>query len=246
MEVPKGVRVACVTGVSRGLGAALAAELLARDFDVVGLGRGAAAALGGARFRLVRVDLADPDAVATAARATFGGIAAGAAAYAVLVNNAAVAGPVGPLGTLDARDIAASLATNVVAPLILADEFVRALAGRTRLRIVNVSSGAAARALPGCAAYCVAKAGLEMIAPVAAAERAPGVEAVSVRPGVVDTPMQDFMRSQPARALPVVDVFRAFHAQGALQAPGAAARRIVDRAVLSDVASGTTVSIDAP
>jgi NAD(P)-dependent dehydrogenase (short-subunit alcohol dehydrogenase family) len=53
------MHAAIVTGVSRGLGAALAAALLARDFTVLGIGRSSHSDLGGARYTLVRFDLAD-------------------------------------------------------------------------------------------------------------------------------------------------------------------------------------------
>lgn len=50
---------AIVTGVSRGLGAAPAAELLEREFTVVGIGRASDSALIQERYRFVQFDLAD-------------------------------------------------------------------------------------------------------------------------------------------------------------------------------------------
>ena len=236
------LRIACVTGVSRGLGVAMAADLLGRGWEVVGLGRSADPALAGERFRLVAVDLAHLNALEQVAVATFADVAARRPARAVLVNNAAVAGPTGLVGRLSADEIAVSLAVNLAAPLILANAFVRALAGTVPARVVNVSSGAAANPLPGCVAYCVGKAGLEMIAQVIAAERPAGVEAVTIRPGIIDTPMQVYMRTREREALPVADMFQGFHASGSLQSPGETARRIVDHVVLADVADGALLS----
>ena len=234
--------VACVTGVSRGLGAALAAELLQRGWEVVGLGRRADAALAGPRFRLVVTDLADLGPLDGLARSTFEDLAALAPTRAVLVNNAAVAGPVGALGTLEARELADALAVNLAAPLLLANAFVRAFAGRCASRVIHVSSGLAVRALPAAGAYCVAKAGLEMAAAVGAAEAPQDVVTVVVRPGIVDTPMQSFLRSQPAARLPDVAIFADFHASGRLQTAQATARWLADRAVEGDVANGTVLS----
>ena len=53
------MHTAIVTGVSRGLGAALAAALLERDFAVLGVGRGSHPRLTGERYRFARFDLAD-------------------------------------------------------------------------------------------------------------------------------------------------------------------------------------------
>ena len=240
--VDEPLRIACVSGVSRGLGVAIAAELLGRGWEVVGLGRSADPALAGKRFRLAVADLAHLNVLDAVAAATFADVAMRRPARAVLVNNAAVAGPTGLVGRLSADEIAVSLAINLAAPLILANAFVRALAGAVPARVVNLSSGAAASPLPGCVAYCVGKAGLEMIAPVIAAERPAGVEAVTIRPGIVDTPMQAYMRTREREALPIADVFQGFHASGSLQTPGETARRIVEHVVLADVPDGTLLS----
>ena len=145
---------------------------------------------------------------------------------------------------LDAARIAQSLAVNLTAPVVLADLFLHTFADdRIARRIVNVSSGAAQSPLPGEALYCVAKAGLEMLTRMLAAE-APGgrLRAITLRPGVIDTPMQAFARSQPKDLLPSVDLFVGFHGSGQLVAPAAVARKVVDRLVLADVEHGRTYS----
>jgi NAD(P)-dependent dehydrogenase (short-subunit alcohol dehydrogenase family) len=235
-------KVACITGVSRGLGAALARDLLERGWDVVGLGRSADPSLAGARFGLVPADLADVGALEGIALRAFGEIAAREPAEVVLLNNAAAVDPVGPLGALEGAGIAASLAVNLVAPVILANAFVRAFAGRVPGRVINVSSGLAARALPGAGLYCVAKAGLEMLTAVVAAEAPTGVAAASVRPGIIDTPMQASLRRMTPDRLPPVAVFRDFHEQGRLQTPAETARFIVERMVLARVEDGAVIS----
>ena len=53
------MQAAIVTGVSRGLGAALASELLERGFTVLGIGRASNPALKGASYAFVRFDLAE-------------------------------------------------------------------------------------------------------------------------------------------------------------------------------------------
>jgi benzil reductase ((S)-benzoin forming) len=91
--------------------------------------------------------------------------------------------------------------------------------------------------------YCIAKAGLEMLTRTLAAEHAsPRFRAISLRPGVMDTTMQSFARTQPNERLPSVDLFKGFHAGGQLVAPDVVARKTVDRLVLAPVDHGRTYS----
>ena len=96
------MKAAIVTGVSRGLGESLAAALLARGFAVTGIGRASAERLGGEQYRFVRCDLAQVAAIEPTLAPVFGEIAAARPRSVCLINNAAVAGPVGALGTFDA------------------------------------------------------------------------------------------------------------------------------------------------
>lgn len=239
-------RIAVVTGVSKGIGEALATRLIERGFEVLGIGRSAPTGLASARFSFVRADLRDAKGLPALVDPLFDAVAARQPTFAVLVNNAADAAPIGAFGTLSPEHIAGAIAVNLTAPLVLANAFLRALHGtHARVRVINVSSGAAARALPGAGVYCVAKAGLEMLAPVIAAEAGGGrAEAVTIRPGIVDTPMQAFMRSQDRERLPEVGLFEAFHANGRLAPPEEVASRIVARLIDAPVDRGRTYSID--
>ena len=237
-----GDRVAVVTGVSKGLGAALADVLVARGFEVVGVGRSASRTHPS--LRLVAADLRDVRAAHDAVDRLFAEIAARRPAAIAVINNAAVAGPAGTIDALDVEGVAEALAVNLHAPMIVAGAFLRAFGrGSGDRRLLNVSSGAAAHAIPGIGTYCIAKAGLEMLTSVVAAEYgAHGVIAVTIRPGVIDTPMQVFARSQTREALPSIDMFRGFHDSGQLQPPDATAARIVDRLVIGSVENGRTYS----
>jgi NAD(P)-dependent dehydrogenase (short-subunit alcohol dehydrogenase family) len=62
--------------------------------------------------------------------------------------------------------------------------------------VINITSGAAHRALEGWSAYCCAKAGLAMLTSALALENAPsGVRVFGLAPGVVDTDMQVTIRA---------------------------------------------------
>jgi len=108
-------------------------------------------------------------------------------------------------------------------------------------RIVNVSSGAADSTLAGESLYCIAKAGLEMLTRTLAAEHgSERFRAITVRPGIIDTEMQTFARSQSKEKLPSVDLFKDFYTSGSLVPPDVVARKIVARLVIAPVDQGRT------
>ena len=235
------MHAAIVTGVSRGLGEALASELLAQGATVVGIGRTASARHCGPRYKHVSCDLARPSLVAAAVLPALREVAALKPEHVTLINNAAVPTPVGIVGKLDAAEIEAALATNVTAPLVLADLFLRAFPDSVPRRIINVSSGAAQTAVAGSAAYCMSKAALEMLTRSIVADGAGRtVECISLRPGIFETGMQQYMRSRDPAEFPSVALFRGFKEQGMLKDPADVARAIVTKLVLGPVDNGRT------
>jgi NAD(P)-dependent dehydrogenase (short-subunit alcohol dehydrogenase family) len=244
LERGLGEQAAIVTGVSRGLGAALAADLLERGFRVVGIGRTGNSALRRDRYEFVQFDLSDTSRIDATLAPPLEALRQRQLASVCLVNNAGTVDAVGTLGRLAATEIASALAVNVAAPVALTNLFCRVFAdaGIPR-RVINVSSGAAQKALEGEAVYCVAKAGLEMLTQALAAEQdGRNFRAITVRPGVMDTDMQLFARSQPPDVLPSVELFKEFHRQGSLVAPALVASKIASRLVLGEVEHGGTYS----
>jgi NAD(P)-dependent dehydrogenase (short-subunit alcohol dehydrogenase family) len=235
------MRAAIVTGVSRGLGEALAADMLSRGFTVLGIGRAASAKLTGERFRFAQCDLAEPAAIASHAGSAFAALAREPLESVALVNNAAVAGPIATIGDVDVAAAARALAINVVAPLALADLFCRTFTDdRVDRRIVNISSGSAAHALAGGGVYSIGKAAIEMLTAAIAAEHAErSFRCVALRPGIFETDMQREMRAQDPARFPSVALFRGFKEQGLLKDPADVASAIVDRMLLrADVEHG--------
>jgi benzil reductase ((S)-benzoin forming) len=240
-----GEHAAIVTGVSRGLGAAVAAELLERGFTVVGIGRASNPALLGQRYEFVHFDLADSAGIDTALAPTLEALNERRPASVCLLNNAA-GGSVGILGRLAASEITSELTVNLAAAVALANLFCRIFAdAHITRRVISVSSGAAQTPLPGMAVYCVAKAGIEMLTRALAAEQqAPTFRVIAVRPGVMDTDMQTHVRSQPPDVLPCVELFKRFHREGQLIAPAVVASKIVTRLIVGDVEHGRTYSYE--
>lgn len=233
-----------ITGVSQGLGEALAFDLLARGAHVLGIGRRSSARLANARYRFVSCDLAQAPMLPDMLEPAFAAIASAQPSSVCLINNAATLDPVGVLGTIEADEIMTAIAVNLAASVVLASLYCGVFTDdAVERRIVNVSSGAAQRAIPGEGLYCIGKAGLEMLTLMLAAEHAsPRFRAISLRPGVIDTAMQSYARAQPEATLPSVDLFKGFHADGQLVPADTVARKVVERLVLAPVESGRTYS----
>lgn len=236
------MRYVIVTGVSQGLGEALAVELLTRGAQVLGIGRRSSERLANGHYRFVRCDLADASMLPALIEPALDAIAAQAPQQVCLINNAATLEPVGVIGTTEADHIARSISVNLTAPIVLASLFCRVFASdAVERRIINVSSGAAQSAISGEALYCIAKAGLEMLTRTIAAERpSRNFRVITLRPGVIDTAMQSFARSQQKERMPSVDIFKGFHAGGQLVPPDVVARKVADRLVQGPIEHGRT------
>lgn len=231
------MKVAIVTGHTRGLGAAIAERLLEEGVNVVGVARGSNAALEerfGQRLRQTRMDLSDLSGVQ---RWVDGGHLArclDGAAVAYLVNNAGLLEPVGPLEVQGQEAIANAVAVNVAAALMLAAGFARATSQLADRRILHVSSGAGSDPYAGWSVYCATKAALDHHARAVALDRSPGLRIAAVAPGVVDTDMQAIIRDTDADRFPTRERFVRLHEEGRLRTPADAARSIVDRLLSAD------------
>jgi benzil reductase ((S)-benzoin forming) len=214
---------AVLTGHSRGLGAAIAAELAGRGIPVLALARHQGADMPG--VTQVALDLSDTNALsAWLAGGTLQAFLAGADT-ALLVNNAGMLQPVGPLSSHAPADVARAISLNVAAPLMLAAA-VAAVDAAER-RVLHVSSGAGRNAYPGWAIYCASKAALDHHARAAALDQADGLRIVSLAPGVIDTDMQAQIRATDVEHFPLRDQFQALKANGALASPADCAQRLV-------------------
>lgn len=217
---------AIVTGHTKGLGAAVAAELMDRGIPVLGLARSRSAGAASSLLAEIEVDLSDG-----AALAAF--VAGGAlrdwladAGTTLLVNNAGVVGPVGPLAEQDPLAALRAVTLNVAAPLALAAAAVQASTGERR--ILHVSSGAGRNAYPGWSVYCATKAALDRHAEAVLQDGDPSVRCTSLAPGVIDTGMQAEIRATPESRFPMKERFVQLKQEGALASPDDCARKLVD------------------
>lgn len=157
------LKTVLVTGVSRGLGLAIADRLLADGgYKVVGLSRSLSdeyqALVERSEGRVVfrAFDVGDTEAipaVVSETSKTYGRI------YG-LVNNAGI-GTDGVLATMHKTDIEQVLRVNLTGPITFAKYVSRMMLARREGRIINISSIIASTGFHGLSVYAASKAGLE-------------------------------------------------------------------------------------
>jgi NAD(P)-dependent dehydrogenase (short-subunit alcohol dehydrogenase family) len=125
---------------------------------------------------------------------------------AIFIHNAFYPTTPGFVWETDGLEYAKSIQANGAAPLILGEMFLRAIEPGYESGLVLMSSAAARHPFEGNAAYCAAKAGVEMWVRVVRRElerRGRKTWVVAVRPGFVDTPTTRMNAEQPADTYPV-------------------------------------------
>jgi NAD(P)-dependent dehydrogenase (short-subunit alcohol dehydrogenase family) len=220
-------RRALVTGGGRGIGAAVARALATEGATVTVAARSrrevedVAGDIGG---RAVVLDVADAAAV-TAAMAEIGDLD-------VVVVNAGVVWPLRRFAETDIGEWEHAVAVNLLGAARVVRAVLPGMLERGWGRIVTVSSGAASPpGMPSASAYSTSKAALDMFTLHLANEvDATGVTVNAVRPGVVDTDMQEFMRSLPREQVgeQFHERFHGLHERGELLAAEDAAGFLVE------------------
>ncbi len=149
-----------------------------------------------------------------------------------LIHNAAVLQPVKPLMDMNLAEWRDHQAVNVEGPLFLTQTLLPHLKDG---RILHISSGAAHHAYQGWGAYCTSKAALYMIYQVLKDElKKHNIRIGSIRPGIVDTPMQDEVRAANPDVFPELQRFVKLKNSDQLIKPQAVADFIFDFITTSD------------
>jgi benzil reductase ((S)-benzoin forming) len=216
-----------LTGSSKGLGRALVKQLLeANNTFVIGISREAVDE--GDRYTHISLDLADIDQIVARIDEIF---PEGDFKSVTLINNAGWIGEIVPLGMLDPKGIRNIHLINVVAPAVLMNAFASKYGGiAAQKTVVNISSGAASKAVDGWSGYCASKAALNQLSLVAQKEAdlyRNGIRYIALSPGVVDTPMQDSIRSASRENFSQWEKFRDLKVAGNLSTPEAPAGKVI-------------------
>ena len=180
-----------ITGASRGIGAAAARAFAAAGANVALLARGTGAIADlageiGPRALAIPCDVANWTEMARAVQATvdaFGSLD-------VLVGNAGVIEPIGPLAEVDPEGWSTVIDVNVKGVFHGMRAVLPLMQAQGSGTVITISSGAAHRPLPGWSAYCTSKAAAKMLTDAAHAEHGETLRVMGLSPGTVATQMQ--------------------------------------------------------
>jgi NAD(P)-dependent dehydrogenase (short-subunit alcohol dehydrogenase family) len=245
-----------LTGASRGMGLAMARQLLAAGHDLLCLSRKPDDSLTAEAARLGRhleqwpQDLARSDGAAARMDTWLEAKGQQGLASVNLVNNAGIIPRIAPLEDIPLTDLRDALRVDLEAPMLLANAFLSATAAWTvRRRILNISSGLGRRAMASQAVYCAGKAGMDMFSRCVALEQATlpnGARICSLAPGVIDTDMQVHLRGADADLFPDRGNFVGMKERGVLSSPEEAAARVLAYLDREDFGSNPVADVRDP
>ena len=192
-------RSAIVTGASQGLGVAIAEAYVAQGASVMLCARSAgllgevgdrlrATARPGQQVAVFVADVSktdDVDRLVEATVETFGGVD-------VLVNNAGVYGPMGPLEDVDWAEWVDATLINILGTVYPCRAVIPAMRKRGGGKIVNLSGGGATNPMPRVTAYATSKAAVVRFTESMALElKADRIDVNAVAPGALATRLLD-------------------------------------------------------
>jgi NAD(P)-dependent dehydrogenase (short-subunit alcohol dehydrogenase family) len=204
-------RCALVTGASRGLGLEIARQYVAAGASVVICARGEGPLLE-ARSQILRLagpgqcvvamacDISKASDVTALVERALGELGR----LDVLVNNAAVTGPAGPVESVDWSAWLRALEINFLGAVLLCRAVLPHFKVRGYGKIVQLSGGGATNPLPMLSAYAASKAAvIRFMETLAQEAREHGVDVNAIAPGALNTRMLDeFIAAGPERIGP--------------------------------------------
>lgn len=203
MTVAEETRTVLITGVTRGLGRALALRLAGLGHVVLGCGRTASAieemqGLLGEPHAVSVVDVASSAQVEIWARR----VLARHPPVDLLLNNAGVINANAPLWEVPEEEFARVVDINLKGTYHVIRAFLPAMIERGQGVVVNFSSGWGRSTSSEVAPYCATKWGIEGMTKALAEELPRGLAAVAVNPGVIHTAILESCFGQSAKSYP--------------------------------------------
>jgi len=217
-----------ITGTSRGIGKALADNLLEDENNYV-IGFSRTNLIKHERFEHLNFDLKNLDLVAN-----YRFIEIIDAESITLVNNSGLLGNIAQIGKVDNQSIIDVFNVNAIAPFLLMNNFIRDYQYfKGRKLIVNISSGAGRHPIESWSAYCASKSALDMISEVAYNEQNKldkqiAFKIISIAPGIVDTHMQSEIRIVDKQDFSMVDTFIEYKKENKLATTGETAKKLIE------------------
>ena len=219
------MRLAVITGGSRGLGRALCEQYLMCGYEVIEFSRTAPHVFS------VRLDLAFPERSQAVVAKAVGSVDLASLQELVVINNAGTLTPIGVSSHKPAEALLGNLNTNFTSAILVLSVLVATFQSvRCIKRVVNISSGAALKGYAGWSLYCASKAGMESYIRALAVEQQTELHpftAINIDPGVIDTDMQALIRAASVADFPELERFIQRKRQGGLAKPSDVAAAIL-------------------
>jgi len=214
---------AFITGVSSGIGYALAQEYLRRGWRVYGVSRRTATGLSeDGRFNHATLDLHDHQRTSS----VLSGLLEGVKRLDIAVLCAGVLGHFDDLASVDLGDLKQVMEINLWANKTVIDGLF--CDGRTVGQVVTITSGASVNGNRGWAGYSISKAALNMLTKLYAREHLE-THFCALSPGVIDTPMLDKLCTlSPDDRFPALEALRSKRNTPEMPTPEKAASQLID------------------
>ena len=226
-----------LTGASRGMGLAMAEQLLAPDHQLLCISRHQNQALTQRAAELNctltqwPLDLSEALPAASQLAQWLGELDTHTLSSVTLINNAGVIPTIAPLSASDPVELTRALRVGLEAPMLLTAAFLKAtLHLHAPRKVLNISSGLGRRPMASQAAYCAAKAGMDHFTRCLALDEARvvnGAKVCALAPGVIDTDMQTQLRSAAPDDFPDQSGFAHLKQAGQLSTASEAAQRVL-------------------
>ncbi|WP_339922190.1 SDR family NAD(P)-dependent oxidoreductase [uncultured Cyclobacterium sp.] len=216
-----------LTGASKGLGEALKNRLLKlSNSSVIGIAR--TPIQPELNFIPLQIDLSDTNSLIDKLDEIF---PSGNYEKVVLINNAGWIGEIAHNGNISPKAIKTIHSVNVIAPAILMNAFMNKYKDIKGTKIIiNVSSGAAGKVVDGWSGYSSSKAALNQMTLIAQHEselKRQGFKLYALSPGIIDTPMQESIRSASKSDFSGLSKFKSFKENGDLSTPEEVADKVL-------------------
>ncbi|WP_163971369.1 (S)-benzoin forming benzil reductase [Oceanobacillus halotolerans] len=248
------MKVAIVTGVSKGLGESLARLFIESGIHVIGVSRSKNEELASiaeknqVTFKHYSCDLGDLNSVENTFQEISDHLFSKQIHTVYLVNNAAVLDPIDQAMNIKGDALSYHVQVNTVAPMVITNLLLRkATDNKVPLMVANVSSGAGERPVYGWSAYCSTKASINMYTKTIALEQSEldtANKIIAFSPGVMDTGMQEKIRSSSQESFMEVDKFREYKEKNILKDTDTVGGVLID--ILTDesnLESGTIYNV---
>jgi benzil reductase ((S)-benzoin forming) len=242
-----------LTGASRGMGLAMAEQLIAAKHHLICISRNRNAALDSlaaqhnTQLEQWTLDLSEGAMASERMRAWLSEQTGDKFASATLINNAALLPKISPLRDATFDDIAKTLRVGLESVMQLTATFL----GATQLwscerKVLNISSGNGRRAMASQSIYSAVKAGMDHYTRYVAEEEklvANGAKVCSLAPGIIDTDMQTHLRDTDPAKFPSHQAFVEYKRDGHLLTREAGAARVLAYLAREDFGSNPVADV---